>query len=599
MLIRGGTVVDGTGAPARRANVAIKDGLIAALGLDIGGDALEVFDADGLIVTPGFVDIHTHFDGQATWDTAMLPSAAHGVTTVVMGSCGIGFAPVRPGDEAWLVTLTEGVEDIPGSVLSEGIPWSWETFADYLDVLEEREYALDIATQVPHSALRAYVMGRRTADNAPATEQDIETMASMVRTSIEAGALGFATSRLTTQHFGSDGGPLPGTSASEAELMAMARAVRDAGGGVIQLAPCGASGDDGTVGNMGAAASKVTLVDEIEMMRRIHRETGLPVTFGIAESAGERGRRGFAAAMAKLAEVFEAGEKVSPQFTSRAIGALNTLDGYHAFCQRPSYLALAHLPLEARVARLADPAVKAAILAEDDVTPEKRLLMNNFPSVVRRNLQVLFPVGDRFDFEPVASQSILARAQAAGRDPLDYLYDYLLDDGGRSLASLFANNYDSGDLRVLEAMLRDPRMLLGQADAGAHVMAIADASQPTHVLAHWGKGRSRGPVIPLETLVRKQTLDPAAFYGLNDRGVIAPGYRADLNVIDLERLGYRRPRLVDDLPGGGRRFLQDAEGYVRTIVGGVVTRRDDRDTGARPGRLVRGRRDALIEKCRD
>lgn len=587
LLIKNGSVVDGSGAQPFVADVAVKDGKIAAVQPNIVAEAAETLDAAGLVVTPGFVDVHTHYDAQVTWDDRVLPSSAHGVTTIVIGTCGIGFAPVRPGSEDWLISLTEGVEDIPGSVLSEGIRWSWETFPEYLDTLDRRHFAVDIGAHVPHSAVRAYVMGRRTETDSAASDDELRLMASITRKAVQAGALGLATSRLTTQHFCSDGSPLPGTDANENELMALAEAVRDGGGGVIQIAPF-LGGEGKGISTMGADGSRSrSLQDEIAMMRRIVARSGQPITFTLAESFGAEDV--FAAAFETMREVSAKREPLKAQFTAKPIGAIATLDGYHAFQAKPSYLAIAHLPLEERVRRMRDPKLKAALMSEVDVAPEKRLLMNSFPAMLRGNLETVYPYDDAFDYEPGPEQSMAARAKALNRDPIDYLYDYMLEDGGRSLLVAIATNYSAGDLRVTEAMLRED-MLPGLADGGAHVRAISDASQATYLLTHWARDRKRGPTLPLETLVKKLAHDTASFYGLHDRGMIAPGLRADINVIDPGRLGMSKPYLVADLPGGSRRFHQDSRGYVRTIVAGVVTRRDDKDTGERPGRLVRGRR---------
>lgn len=591
-LIKGGTVIDGTGAERRQADIGVARGKIVALEPGLDGEAAEVIDASGMIVTPGFVDMHTHYDGQATWDDQLLPSTAHGVTTAIMGNCGIGFAPVRPGGEDWLVAMMEGTEDIPGAVLSEGIPWGWETFPQYLDFLEARRFACDIATQAPHSALRVYVMGERTVSDGPATAEDLRQMAKLAQEAVEAGALGVATSRIT-MHYSSDGNPLPGTSATENEVMALADAARRAGGGVVQLAPSGLAGEGASVGSMGVEGNGRSLKDEVLMIRRVAAATGQPMTFALAEMKG-LGAAGFGEVLELIAQGVSRGEPISPQFAAKPTGALSTLGGFHAFQDRPTYRALEHLPVEERARRMRDPAVKAAILAEDDLPPAsaKHMLMNHFPAVIRGGLSEVYPLDDQLDYEPLPSTSMLGRAQAAGREPLEYLYDYMLEENGRSLLTAFASNYIAGDLSTTERMLRDPHVLLGLADGGAHVRAIVDASQPTFVLTHWGRDRTRGPTLPLELLIKKQTHDTASFYGLRDRGVLAPKLRADLNIIDMNRLRLGRPHLVSDLPAGGLRFLQEAVGYKLTMVNGVATRRDDQDTGARPGRLVRGRQAA-------
>lgn len=586
-IIRDGAIIDGTGVSRRVGDIAIQDGVIAAIGGRIEADAAAIVDAAGMIVAPGFVDVHTHYDGQATWDDQLLPSSAHGVTTIVMGSCGIGFAPVRKGAEDWLIALTEGVEDIPGAVLSEGIRWSWESFPEYLDYLDTRNYALDVAAHFPHSALRAYVMGERTIDNRKATAEDLQQMAELTRAAISAGALGVGTSRLMTQHFSSDGSPLPGTNAAEEELLTLAEAMRDSGGGVLQIAPF-VGGDTSSISTMGAGSENTrSLRDELMMMRRVSKRSGQPITFSFAESLGAEAV--FQDALNILEEALANGERLAPQFSAKPIGALSTLDGYHAFSAKPSYQAMAHLPLEQRVQKMRDPAMKAKLLAEADGPPAKFLLMNNFPAMLRGSAPYLYIYDENFDYEPEASKSIAALAAAEGRDPLEFLYDVMLRDDGRSIVVAIATNFSAGDLRLTEEMLRRDNVLVGLGDAGAHVRAIIDGSQPTFSLIHWGRDRRRGATVMLETLIKKQTADAAAFYGLNDRGILAPGYRADLNVIDIEKLSLGRPYLCADLPAGSMRFLQDAEGYAMTMVAGVATRRNDSDTGARPGRLVRGR----------
>lgn len=590
LLIRNGTVIDGTGSPGFRADVAIQHGRIAAVGAALGGEAREVIDASGKLVTPGFVDPHTHYDGQLTWDQNVLPSSAHGVTTVVIGSCGIGFAPVRRGTEDWLITLTEGVEDIPGSALHLGIPWNWQTFPEYLDALGQREFTVDVAAHVPHSAVRAFVLGERAERDEAATAGDLKAMADIVAEGIRAGAVGFATSRVCI-HRGADGGILPGTTAAEEELHVMTAAMRDAGGGVLQLIPSGIVGGvegedgEGSFAGIGHLRDKHTLTAEIEMMRRLHRSTGQPVTFTFVESPA-LGDAEYRKAQGLIADAARAGERIHPQYSPRAVGGMITLDGYHPFMARPTYTAIADLPLADRVRRLADPATKAAILAEADVPPRTDNAFKHVYSTFQRSLAAIFSLED-VDYEPDASRSIEARAASAGREPLELCYDLLLADEGRAVLIWFSTGYQDGDLRKKAKCLADPQYLMGLGDGGAHVQFISDANFPTFLLAHWGRDRIKGPTFPVEALVRKITKDPADLYGLTDRGVIEPGRRADINVIDFGRLAVGRARLVDDLPGGAKRFLQDARGYVLTVVNGVVTRRDDQATGHYPGRLLR------------
>lgn len=592
LLIRNGLVVDGTGAPGIHADVAILDGRIAAIGPALAGEAEEVVDATGRLVTPGFIDPHTHYDGQLTWDRDVLPSSAHGVTTIIIGSCGIGFAPVRPGTEDWLITLTEGVEDIPGSALHVGIPWGWQSFPDYLDTLERRSYTVDVAAHVPHSAVRAYVLGQRAERDEPATEADLAEIAAIVGEGIRAGAVGVATSRVSI-HRGADGGILPGTTAAERELAVMTEAMRDAGGGVLQLIPSGIVGGvageegEGSLAGIGHLRDQYRLTAEIEMMRRLHRSTGQPVTFTFVESPA-LGEAEYAKARRLIAEAGAAGERLHPQYSPRAVGGMIALDAYHPFMTRPTYTALADLPVAERARRLGDPAVKAAILAEADVPPATDNAFKHVYATFQRSLGAIFSLED-VDYEPPASRSVEARARAEGRDPLEYCYDLLLAEEGTAVLIWFSTGYQDGDLRKKAECLADPQYLMGLGDGGAHVQFISDANFPTFLLAHWGRDRVQGPTFPVELLVRKLTKDPADLYGLSDRGVLRPGLRADLNVIDFEHLSVGRPYLVDDLPSGARRFLQDARGYVLTLVGGVATRVADRPTGQYPGRLVRRR----------
>lgn len=599
ILIRNGLVVDGTGVAPRVADVAIQDGRIAAVAQALEGEAAEIIDAAGKIVTPGFIDVHTHYDGQVTWDEAMLPSSAHGVTTIIIGSCGIGFAPVRAGSEEWLIRLTEGVEDIPGSALSVGIPWGWTSFPDYLDMLGKRRYALNVAAHVPHSAVRAYVLGDRAARDEPATSSELEEMRAIVGESIRAGAIGVSTSRVS-MHRGSDGGVVPGTRAPEEELLALGEAMRDAGGGVFQIIPSGVvggvEGEEGenSLAGHDAQRDEHRLSVEIERMRRIHRKTGQPITFTFAESR-TLGQDEYWRARSLIDEAITQGEKIFPQYSPRPVGMVTSLGSYHAFTARPSYKALAALPVEERARRMAQPHVKAAILGEmDDEDSSSSDPMQHVHKTFQKRMIDTYDLGGNPDFEPLPSESIVERARRDGRDPFDLLYDLLIQNDGRHVLNIFATNYLDGDLEKLSPLLKNESYLLGLGDAGAHVSFICDAGFPSFVLAHWGKTRTRGKTLPIEMLVRRMTSDAARVYRLDDRGVVAPGLRADLNVIDLDRLRLFPPHLAHDLPLGAQRFLQNAEGYEATIVNGVITRRKDQDTGARPGRLLRGRPAAAL-----
>lgn len=592
ILIKGGSIVDGTGRSPYTADLAIFEGKIAAIEADLGGNASEVVEASGKLVTPGFIDPHTHYDGQATWDNDLLPSSAHGVTTVVLGSCGIGFAPLRPGTEDWLVTLMEGVEDIPGTALHVGIPWNWESFTEYLDALASRAYKVDVAAHIPHSTVRAYVLGKRAETDEPATDEELEQMAQIVSEGIAAGAVGLATSRVSL-HRGSDGGIVPGTRAPEEELLALAIAMRDAGGGVLQMIPSGAAGGvegqegENVLAGMDDRRDPHTLSTEIGMMRRIHARTGVPITFTLAENPG-LGDEEYARALEVVAESAAAGERIRPQFSPRPVGMLITLDTYHPFMARPSYKDLTDLPIAERAARMAEPEIKAAILAESDLQVDSTDPFKHLHTTFQRNLDAIFDLRP-LNYEPDPADSIIGQAKAQGRDPLEVCYDALVADQGEAVLIWFSTGYADGDLRKKEACLRDPTCVMGLGDGGAHVQVICDASFPTFLLYHWGKARRNGPTFPVEKLVHRLTQDPARLYGLDDRGVLAEGKRADINVIDFDRLSIGLPRLVQDLPADARRFLQDSTGYEMTIVNGVVTRRRDEPTDAYPGRLVRRR----------
>jgi N-acyl-D-amino-acid deacylase len=568
LIVRGGTVVDGTGEPAVAADVAVDDGRITQVGR-VDGDASEVIDAGGKLVTPGFVDVHTHYDGQVTWDPLLTPSSWHGVTTIVMGNCGVGFAPARPDKHDWIIGLMEGVEDIPGAALAAGIRWGWETFPEFLDFLDEQPLALDVGTQVPHGAVRGYVMGERGARNEPATSDDTAAMAAIVREGIEAGALGVSTSR-TIAHRAIDGEPVPGTFAAEDELFALGRALGKVDAGVFELAPAGVLGEDL------AAADR-----EMDWMLRLAAEIDRPVTFAMIQhdQDPDQWKR-----MLDLAlEVYDRGVPIRPQVAGRPLGLLLGLQTFHPLRDRPSIQAIDGLPLDEKVERLRDPAMRAAILAE---SPQPDDVM----AFIGLGLDRIFPIGDPPDYEPAPDESIAARAERDGRDPTDLLYDLLLAHDGRELLLRPLLGYSRFTHDPIREMVENPMTALGLGDGGAHCGAICDASIETYMLTHWVRDRSRGERLPLELVVRKMTSDTASLYGLGDRGEITPGKKADLNVIDLDRLELRRPEMHYDLPGGARRLLQRAEGYDATIVSGEVVLRDGEDTGARPGALLRGAR---------
>ena len=566
LVIRGGLVVDGTGQAARGADIAIDGGLISQVGAVEAAGAREI-DATGLIVTPGFVDIHTHYDGQATWDAYLTPSCWHGVTTVVMGNCGVGFAPARPDRHEWLIALMEGVEDIPGAALAEGIAWNWESFPQYLDSLEGQPRMLDIATQAPHGAIRAYVMGERGARNAPATAEDINAMAAIVREAMEAGALGFSTSR-TMLHRAKDGEPVPGTFAGADELMGIGEAMAAFGHGVFEI-----------------ASDMAPAEDEFRWMTQLSAKTGLPITYGLLQSPAHPEKWRDLLAMADKAKA--QGANLIAQIACRPTGmVLGWQSTVHPFSTRPAYRAIADMPFDQRLERLRDPAVRAAILAEPPTPAEGlgAILFHGFDRMFR------LEQGGGLDYEPAADDSVAALASRAGRAPDALVYDMLMENEGRGHIYLPLLNYTAFNFDHIHEMMLHPATVLSLSDGGAHCGVICDASFPTYMLTHWVRDRARGPRLPLETVIAMQTRETARLYGLEDRGVLAAGMKADLNLIDLDALTIEPPQMVFDLPAQGRRLIQKASGYRATIVAGAVTFENGEATGAMPGRLIRGRK---------
>jgi N-acyl-D-aspartate/D-glutamate deacylase len=571
LVIRGGTVVDGTGTGARTADVAIDDGRIVAVGTLAADDGRDTIDADGLLVTPGWVDIHTHYDGQATWDEVLAPSSWHGVTTLVMGNCGVGFAPARPDRHDWLIGLMEGVEDIPGTALAEGMRWDWESFPEYLDALERRTWTVDVGTQVAHGAVRAYVMGDRGAHNEPASTDDIEKMKAIVKEALSAGALGFSTSR-TIAHLAIDGEPVPGTFAAEDELFGIGSALGELGTGVFELAPAGVAGEDISMPGR-----------EVDWMRRLSVACGRPVTFAMlqVDSAPDLWRELLDTSLAAVAE----GADLWPQVAARATGLLS---GHFAtlclFEGIPAYQALKARTLndDEFLAALRDPEVRHSIVSWEPDGGAGARMENAY-----RNTYVL---GQPPDYEPGPERSLAHLAAARGRHPLDVAYDAMLEDDGQALLYVPILNYASGNLDPAREMLLHPRAAAGLGDGGAHCGVICDSSQPTFMLTHWTRDRTRGDKLPLELMVKKQSHDTAMLYGLTDRGTLETGKVADVNIIDYENLQLGTPKIVADLPAGGRRLVQDATGYVATIKSGVTTFDHGKDTGKRPGVLLRGAR---------
>ena len=581
IVIKNGKLIDGTGVDAVDGDLAIRDGVIAEVGGTITAAARRTIDADGAIVTPGWVDVHTHYDGQISWDSQIAPSSHNGVTTVVMGNCGVGFAPVAPGSEQTLIELMEGVEDIPGAALHEGMDWGqWETFADYLDYIEGREYALDIGAQIAHGAVRFYAMGERGRLNEDATADDLDVMGRIVAEALDAGAVGFSTSR-TIGHRSLWGEPVPGTFAADEELLAIADHMRGVGKGVFEMIPAG------TVGKLEALGGERTTQEaEHDLMRRFSLASGRPVTFTLVQSP-DYDPELWREILRLTADANDAGAQLYPQVSSRPIGFLTGLSGYHAFMRKPTYLEkLADLPLAERVVAMRDSDMKATLLAEPDIRPEEPGSMENVYGLFNRAAPVMYPMGNPVELEPAISDTIGARAAAAGREPLDYLYDFMLEDGGTRFASL--STVDVPDrMNVLREMLIDPNTVTGLSDAGAHVTLICDGTAPTTQLTYWTRDRA-GEQLPIEFIVNKQTARNAELYGFADRGTLTVGKRADVNVIDHANLSVSAPVAHHDLPAGGTRLMQPVSGYLATLCNGVVTRENDTDTGEYPGRLVRG-----------
>jgi N-acyl-D-aspartate/D-glutamate deacylase len=562
IVIRGGTIVDGTGAPARTGDVAIDGDRLTQVGGRAGAGRREL-TADGLLVAPGWVDIHTHYDGQVTWDPYLTPSFFHGVTTIVMGNCGVGFAPAKPDRHRWLIGLMEGVEDIPGTALAEGIQWAWESFPEYLDALDRMPRAVDVAAQVPHGAVRAYVMGERGAKNEKPTPEDIEAMAEIVREALAAGALGFSTSR-TLLHRAIDGEPVPGTFAAEDELIGIGRVLGELGRGVFEM-----------------ASDLAPEEREFGWMQELAAKTRRPVTFACLQNDvdPEQWRRSLRAAERAAA----AGAPVVAQVAVRPTGLLMGLESTaHPFLFHAAYREIAHLPLAERVARMRDPALRRRMLEE------KTAIANPMLAFVMQSFHKLFPLGDPPDYEPGPERSVKAIAAREGRSPQEVAYDLLLRHDGRELLYFPILGYAHGDFEAIREMLVHPQAVLSLSDGGAHCGLICDASTPTYLLTHWVRDRSRGERLPLEWAVRAQTRNTARLYGLEDRGELRPGLRADVNLIDFANLQLSAPEMVYDLPAGGRRLVQHARGYAATLVAGEVVRQADEPTSALPGRLIRG-----------
>jgi N-acyl-D-aspartate/D-glutamate deacylase len=565
IVITGGTIIDGTGAPRFAGDVAIAGERIASVG-GKAGPARRVIDADGLLITPGWVDVHTHYDGQATWDPVLAPSSWHGVTTILFGNCGVGFAPVRPEHRAGLIDLMEAIEDIPGTALAEGLNWEWESFPEYLDALARMPRTIDVAAQVPHHPLRVYVMGERGINREAAAPEDIDAMRRLTEQAVRAGAFGFTTSR-TYSHKTNAGELVPGHFAEEEELFNIGRALGDTGRGAF-----------------GMNSDFVDEAAEFAWMTRLSKETGRPVWFLLTDRVKdpERWRR----LMGSVHRARKAGAHITAQVAGRPVGIIMGMAGsFNPFSIRPSYVPLEKRPPAERLALLRDPEMRRRLLSEEPSDAQLARLSQARQNMVGR-WDRMYVMGTPPDYEPPQENSIAAIAARGNSSPQEVAYDYLTEGLDRFLFFPITN-YVVGDHGPIREMLTDPATLLGLSDGGAHCGAIVDASVPTFMLTHWGRDRSRGPRLPLEQLVRMQTGATADFFGFHDRGRLAPGLRADVNLIDFDRLQLHQPEIVHDLPAGGRRLVQRADGYRATLVAGTPTFENAEETGARPGRLVR------------
>ena len=581
-LLKGGLVVDGTGETPFFADVLIRDRKIDAV-VPLGeslptntadhGD-IEIIDASGCIVTPGFVDPHTHYDGQATWDDRLAPSADHGVTTVVMGNCGVGFAPVRPGEEDFLIALMEGVEDIPGAALADGIEWTWESFPDYLNALDKKSRAIDIVAQLPHGALRAYVLGKANNLNGAATPAQIQQMAELAEAAIAAGAFAFSTNRIA-MHTSTAGESVPGTFAEKGEILAIIKGIQQAGANLLQVVPEGLMGEN-----------PQAFRNEVQLYKELSLETGCTIVFTLSQNNVQTTL--WRELLEEITAANREGANLWATTGNRPGGMLMSWDTFHIFLDRPSYLEIAHLPLAERVAALLEPERRDNILGEEIQSP----LLKNGAQVVRDAMNAIFPCADHQLFEPDPTQSLATRLANSDDSAEGVLYDAMCEvalgtNGQPGFLHVYMGNYADGDLNAVYDMMTHPHVVVGAADGGAHVNVICDASYTTFMLQHWVRDRERGQKLPLERAVHMLTKMPADLYGLSDRGIIEAGKKADINVIALDKLALGMPYVARDLPTGAPRLLQGAQGYVMTMVNGEITHRNGNDTGARPGGLVR------------
>ena len=578
LVVRNAKLVDGTGEPSRMADIAVKGGVIAEVGENLGEGKREI-DAKGDLVTPGWVDIHTHYDGQVTWDPYLSPSGWNGVTTVVMGNCGVGFAPAHADRHDWLIGLMEGVEDIPGAALAEGIDWQWETFPEYMDALEKMPRALDVATQIPHGAVRAYVMGERGANNEAATPEDIAAMGKIVEESMRAGALGFSTSR-TMLHLSKDGVPVPGTFANKDELLGIAEAMQRGGYGVFEM-----------------ASDLNPAEEEFGWMAEASKQTGLPITYALLQNPLDKDS--WRTLLDMTEKAVGEGANIKAQIALRAPGLILGWEStVHPFSLHPQYAPLAELPIEERLEKLRDPKMRQSLIEGQPSFMENHpdhdgeglpsgsgiagMLTLGFDNMFRL-MQDGVP-----NYEPQSKDSIAAIAEEKGVSPPEVIYDMLMENDGRGYVFLPILNYANQNYDHIYEMFHNPHTVLSLSDGGAHCGVITDASFPTYLLSHWVRDRERGR-FALEQAVSAQTRETAALYGLHDRGILAPGYKADMNVIDFDALQLGEPEMVHDLPAGGRRLIQKINGYRYTIVSGEITYDDGTPTGKMPGKLIRGR----------
>ena len=560
LVIRNGTIIDGSGGDGYEADLAVSDGRISAIGKGLPKGAQEI-DASGKLVTPGFVDVHTHYDAQVTWSERLSPSTWNGVTTVLLGNCGVGFAPCHADQRDLLVNLMEGVEDIPEVVMKEGLPWNWHSFPDFLDALAARSYDADVATQVPHAALRVYVMGERGANRELATEQDRARMAELTLEGMKAGAFGFATSR-TLNHRAADGRHIPTLRAEEAELTAIARAMRAAGTGWLQI-----------------VSDFQDQQGEIGLFRRLAKESGRPVTITMIQSDARPD--GWRELMQQIDAANGEGLRITAQIRSRPTSVLLGLElTQNPFMGRPSYRKIAHLPIAERVEILRQPAFRARLLAEA-YEGSKR----GAERIERWDR--IFPLGDPPDYEPTVDRSIAAIAARQGRTPSEVVYDVLMENDGKGILYLPVTNFAAGNLDAVAEMMAAPNSLIGLGDGGAHVGIMCDATSTSYTLTHWTRDRRRGSLFPLAWGVKRLTADNAIEMGLSDRGLLRPGLKADINVLDYDNMRLRRPEVVYDLPAGGKRLVQRTDGFDATIVSGAIVYREGEPTGALPGRLIR------------